>query len=108
MAIPHAHAGEVVDVRPLREKIADTKTYTILKTDVMEVVRLVMPKGKRIAEHQAPGEITVQCLEGHVRFTSGGRTHELTDGTMLYLSAAEPHAVEALEDSSVLVTILLS
>ncbi len=107
MAIPHAGPGEIVDVRPLNEKIADTKTHSLLKTDVLEVLRLVMPAGKQIAEHKAPGEITVQCLEGRVKFTSGGRTQELTAGKLLYLSSAAPHAVEAVEDSSVLVTLLL-
>jgi len=74
----------------------------------MELIRLVLPAGKQIVEHKAPGEITVQCLEGCVKFTVDGRSQELTAGDMLYLEAAKPHAVEAVKDSSVLVTILLN
>ncbi len=107
MAISHATPGEIIPIHPLKEKIADTKTHTLLKTDAIEVIRLVMPAGKTIAEHKAPGEITVQCIEGFVKFSSGGTSKDLTAGEMLYLSAKEPHAVEAVEDSSVLVTILL-
>lgn len=107
MAIPHAGPGEVIDVKPLGAKIADTKTSTLLKTDLLEVLRMVLPAGKKIAEHRAPSEITVQCLEGHVKFTSGGRSHDLTAGSLLYLSDTEPHALEAMQDSSVLVTLLL-
>ena len=66
-----------------------------------------MPAGKKITEHKAPGEITVQCLEGRILFTASGSPQELVAGELLYLSAAEPHAVEAIDDSSVLVTILL-
>ena len=107
MAVPHASPGQIVDIRPLGEKLADTDTYTLFKTNAIQVLRLVMPAGKTIAEHKAPGEITVQCLEGRVNFTFGGSQQELTAGEMLYLGAAVPHAVEAIEDSSVLVTILL-
>ncbi len=107
MAIHHASPGEVIDIRPLKEQVADTKTSTLLTTDCMKVLRLVLPAGKQIAEHQAPGEITVQCLEGRIQFTSNGKPQQLTAGEMLFLEAAAPHAVEALEDASVLVTILL-
>tara|TARA_R110002111_G_scaffold194044_1_gene260250 strand:+ start:268 stop:603 length:336 start_codon:yes stop_codon:yes gene_type:complete len=108
MAIHHAAPGEVIDVRPLQQKIADTKTSTLLKTSDMEVLRLVMPAGKTIAEHKAPGEITVQCLEGRIKFSSGGGSQELVAGEMLYLNESEPHALQAIKDASVLVTILLS
>jgi len=106
MAIHHANSNEVIHIQPLGSKLGSTKTYTLLKTDAMEVIRLVLPAGKLIAEHKAPGEITVQCLEGCVRFTSAGTTQELLAGDMLFLHAAEPHAVEAVSASSVLVTIL--
>ncbi|MEX1027616.1 MAG: cupin domain-containing protein [Candidatus Paceibacterota bacterium] len=107
MAINHANSAEVIHLQPLGSKIGSTKTYTLFKTDVMEAIRLVLPAGKQIAEHKAPGEITVYCLEGRVKFTSEGKTNELVAGDLLYLSAADPHAVEAMKDSSVLVTILL-
>lgn len=107
MAIPHASPGELFDVGPLGSALADAKTRTLLKTDDMEVLRLVLPAGKTIAEHKVPGEITVQCLEGRVQFTAMGKTVELTTGKMLYLTVAQTHALHALEDSSLLVFILL-
>jgi quercetin dioxygenase-like cupin family protein len=108
MAINHANPAEVIHLQPLGFKIGSTKTHTLFKTDAMEAIRLVLPAGKQIAEHKAPGEITVHCLEGRVKFTAGGASHELTAGDMLYLGAAEPHAIEAINDASVLVTILLN
>jgi len=107
MAISHASPGEVIDVRPLGPALANTKTSTLLKTENMEVVRLVMPAGKEIAEHKARGEIIVQCLEGKVAFTALGKTVELEAGQMLYLAAGEPHAVRCIDDASFLLTILL-
>ncbi|MES2790551.1 MAG: hypothetical protein V4719_13145 [Planctomycetota bacterium] len=46
-------------------------------------------------------------MEGRVAFTSEGKTQELTAGQLLYLTAGEPHALEGLEDTSLLVTLLL-
>jgi quercetin dioxygenase-like cupin family protein len=107
MAIPHSNPGEVIDVRPLGSSLATAKTTTLLKTGKIEVLRLVMTTGKEITEHKAPGEITVQCLEGRITFTALGQTHELTAGQLLYLPAREPHSVKCIEDASFLLTILL-
>jgi quercetin dioxygenase-like cupin family protein len=108
MAIHHANPAEVIHLQPLGSKIGETKTYTLFKTEAMEAIRLVMPHGKKLAEHQAPGEITVHCLEGCVSFTAYGTEQKLSAGDMLYLAASEPHAVEAIQDSSILVTIIFS
>lgn len=107
MAIPHANPGDVIDVSPLGSVLATTKSHTLLKSGQIEVVRLVMTAGKEIAEHQAPGELIVHCLEGKVEFTALGQNHELTAGRMLFLHAGEPHAVKCIEDASLLLTILL-
>ena len=108
MAIEHAKPGEVVDLRPLGAALVDSKTHTLIKTKNLEVVRMVMPAGKEISEHEAPGEITVQCLEGKVAFKALGKTEELVAGQLLYLAAEEPHSVNCIEDASFLLTILLN
>jgi len=66
-----------------------------------------MPAGKEISEHEAPGEIIVQCLEGKIAFTARGKTQELNAGQMLYLDAEETHSVKCIVDASFLLTILL-
>ena len=55
-----------------------------------------------------PGEITVQCLEGKVEFRVGELERELTAGTLLHLEGADEHSLYAAEDSSLLVTIILT
>lgn len=106
MTNPQANPNEVIDVRPLGAALATTATQSLLKTDHVAVVRLVLTAGKEIAEHKAPGAITVQCLEGRIAFTSRGTTRELEAGQLLYLNAGEPHSVKGLVDASVLLTIL--
>ncbi len=108
MAIPHAKSAEIVDVHPLGATLATAMTRTLVKTKAIEVIRLVLPAGKEIPSHKAPNEITVQCLEGRVLFTTEGKSQELGPGQLLYLAAGEPHALMAVESSSLLVTLLLA
>jgi quercetin dioxygenase-like cupin family protein len=107
VAIPHAKPGEPISVRALGPALVETKTTTLIKTDSLEVIRLVVPAGKEIPTHRVAGEITVQCLEGRVAFTAGDTTRELGACELLYLSGNEPHSLRGIEDASVLVTILL-
>lgn len=108
MSIPKAMPNEIIDLMRGLDAIAEQKTTSLFKSNQLEVIRMVLPKGKVIAEHKAPGEITVQCLAGRVAFTSDGETHELGPGQMLYLTIGQPHALEAMEHSSVLVTMVLA
>lgn len=107
MAIPHAAPVEPVDVRPLGSKLQYERTKTLVKTSALEVIRLVLPAGKVIPSHQVPGELTAHCLEGKVVFGAGSSEVELTAGTFVYLEGSTSHSVRAVEDSSLLVTILL-
>ncbi len=108
MAITHAQPGDLIDVRPLADTLAGAKTKTLIKTPHVEVIRMVLPAGKILSKHKAPGEIIVQCLEGEITFTTLGEHRTLQPGDMLYLSDAEPHSVEAIEESSFLLTIVFS
>ena len=107
MAIPHAEPGELIDVRPLGSNLAQARTTTLVKTETLEIIRLVIPSGKEIPRHKAHGEITVQCLEGRVAFTVGDITRDLEPGRLLYLSREEHHSLRAIEDASLLLTVLL-
>jgi len=107
MSISHAKSAEVV-VLSLGTALPRTKTTTLVKTGDLEVIRLIVPAGKEIPTHKAPGPITVQCLEGRVSCTAQGQSQELHAGTFMHLKAAEPHSLKGIENSSLLITILLS
>ncbi|MEQ8847783.1 cupin domain-containing protein [Botrimarina sp.] len=107
MAIPHAPPGQAIDIRPLGPELSAAVTKTLIKTDRLEVIRLVVPTGKTIPPHKVAGAITVQCLEGRVEFTALGETREMHAGQMLYLSGGTEHSVKGIDDASLLVTISL-
>lgn len=107
MSLPKAKPGEVIDVRPFGAALADARTTALFKTDDVEVIRMVMPAGKTLDEHRAPGAITLHCLEGKISITALGETRELEAGELIYLPPRQPHAVSCIEGASFLLTILL-
>jgi len=107
MALPHAQPNEVIDLKLPDEGRASARTSTLLKSESLEIIRLVLPAGKQIPAHQVAGEITVQCLEGRVVLQAGDRTHNLEAGQLVGLTGGCPHAVQGVTDATVLVTILL-
>lgn len=106
MALHHAKPGEVVDLRPLGEGLAEARTSAIVRTPGFEAVRLVVPAGKEVPTHKVPGRIMLHCLEGRVQLGLPDATPELRAGDWLYLEGGEPHSVTGIEDASLLLTIL--
>lgn len=107
MALHHAVPGEIINIKPLGNNLRQAITTTLLKSEHLQVFRLILPAGKEFREHKVPGEITVQCLEGCIEFTAVGRTQELAAGELLYLNGGEPHALKGLKEASLLVTVFL-
>jgi hypothetical protein len=55
MSIPHIKSGEVVEL-PLGPALGSARTTTLVKTTDLELIRLIIPAGKVIPLHKAPGE----------------------------------------------------
>ncbi len=77
-----------------------------MKETAFEAIRMVMHKGHELKEHQTDGPITIYCIEGRLTFSARDRTHELKPGQWVFLLSREPHSLVAIEDSSLLLTIL--
>ncbi len=107
MAITHAAPGQLVDVQPLGDQLSESRNVALFKTDELEVIRLVMPAGKTMPSHWVKGEIMIHCLEGEIGLTAGGQTRQMKGGQLLWLEGGVDHALEAVQDSSLLLTIVL-
>ncbi len=107
MAIQHAVSGEPVCVLPPASSPGDRQTVALFKTSGLEVMRVVLPKGKSMPAHKVAGDITVQCLEGSIRFNSDGNDQVLAAGEMLYLDGGVTHSLTGIEDACALVHIVL-
>jgi quercetin dioxygenase-like cupin family protein len=66
---------------------------------------IALTAGAELAEHNSPGEATLQVLRGQVRVTAGADTWAGGPGDLLVIPR-ERHALQADEDSVVLLTVL--
>jgi quercetin dioxygenase-like cupin family protein len=107
MALPHAIAGQPIDLKPLGTGLPGEVSVALFKTDALEVIRLVLQAGKALPQHKVPGEITIQCIEGRIDIVVEGRSHVLDAGQLLFLKGGVMHGVVAVDDASALVTIVL-
>lgn len=107
MALVHAKPATPIDVRPFGPELGAQNTQALFKSEHLEVMRLVLKAGDRLAPHKVSGEITVHCLEGELEVSADEQQVRLGAGRMLYLAARCVHGVSALSDASALVTIAL-
>jgi quercetin dioxygenase-like cupin family protein len=106
MALQHAIPGEVINAAPLGADLTDTTTRALIKTSELEIIRVVLKAGKTMAPHSVPGTVTIQCIEGHVQ-VAHERVSELRPQQVLLIDGGRTHSLRALEDSSLLLTIVL-
>ncbi len=77
---------------------------TLVKEPDFRVVLIVAKRGTRLEQHHASGRVSVQTLSGHLRLHLPGHTVDLPAGHLLALEPDIVHDVEALEESTLLLT----
>ena len=78
---------------------------TLVKYPDFRVVLIVMKADGHLEKHRTEGRISVQTLDGRIRFRTAERAVELAAGEMLTLEHDIPHDVEGIIDSAFLLTI---
>jgi quercetin dioxygenase-like cupin family protein len=106
MSLPHAHSGDVIDLRPLGARLPQAMSTAIVRTAHVELIRSVLHKGRTVPEHKVDGELTIQCIEGKLTVQAHGKTMALAAGELLFLEGGVPHAMAAEEDCSALLTLV--
>ncbi len=67
------------------------------------LVLLNLRRGQAIPEHATKEMVTVYAISGHITFYEAQSPFELRAGEVLFIEGGVPHALEAHEDSTVLV-----
>lgn len=88
-------------------KNSDRNSITIYKSEKMRVVLIGLHQNAELNTHTANGIISVQVLEGHMKFTSEHQVTELEKGQMLALKKQLPHSVFALKETFFLLTMAM-
>lgn len=81
---------------------------TVFKSGNLRIVLIALHKNGDLPKHTAPGMISVQVLEGYIRFSTEEKAVDLAQGQLVTLKEHIPHDVLALEESLILLTIALA
>jgi len=107
----HVSLGEVVD-----ELLADAhrapagraaRTVHGGHEHALRQTVIALAGGNELAEHESPGEATLQVLRGRVELRSEGNAWTGRAGDFVPIPA-QRHSLVALEDSAVLLTVVVS
>lgn len=103
----------IFDIDEERERAGDPEVIdrsgraarTLLKEGPLRVTLVVLGPGGELAEHQAPGPITVQVVEGRIRFRAGDDEHDLGPGQLLTAGPGVRHRVSSDDGAAFLLTV---
>lgn len=65
---------------------------------------VALSAGHGLAEHEGPGEATLQVLQGHVRLTAGEDAWEGMAGDYVTIPPVR-HALDSIEDAVIVLTV---
>lgn len=88
-------------------KESDRNSMTIFKSDQLRIVLIGLHEGAELKTHTANGIITVQVLEGQMKFIAEPQTVGLQKGQMVTLQKQVPHSVVALKETFFLLTLAM-
>lgn len=107
MALPHARPLDVIDVSPLGPGLATSRSTSLIKTERLQLLHLVLPAHQDMPLHHVDQECTLHCLEGAVEVTMPGGVRRLGPGQLVVLPAGQVHGLRARSDCAVLATLQL-
>jgi quercetin dioxygenase-like cupin family protein len=79
---------------------------TLLSAGATRVVLFGFAAGQELTEHASPARALVQMLTGSAEWKLAGETRILGPGELLHMPPGLPHAVRALEQFSMLLTLI--
>ena len=78
---------------------------TLAKSGRLRLVLTVLESGVEVETHHADAPMTIQPLEGAIRYQVGGQEHALRKGQVLYFGSGEAQQIRATERTALLLTL---
>jgi quercetin dioxygenase-like cupin family protein len=73
----------------------------------LRVLLFAFDPGGRLPEHRAPGHVVIHCLRGELAVEADGERHRLGAGEAVAIDPTVSHAVEAVAESDMLLTVCM-
>lgn len=112
--LPRATSGPVLnlDLRTMAKQLRyegawsdGRNSRTLVKHGDFRLVLTVMRPGAHLHKHHARGTVLIQVLSGHIRARLLDEVMEVPAGNALSLDPDLEHEIEALDESTLLITI---
>jgi quercetin dioxygenase-like cupin family protein len=81
---------------------------TIIDKSTGTVTLFAFATGQGLSEHTAPFDALVQVLDGEVEIRISGNPFHLKQGEIIIMPANEPHALKAVNNFKMLLTMIRS
>ena len=80
----------------------------IVKKPTGNVTIFAFAEGQSMSEHTSPFEALVHVLDGEAEISIAGKPHHLQSGEMILMPAQQPHALKALKQFKMILTMIRS
>ncbi|MBT9159948.1 MAG: cupin domain-containing protein [Dehalococcoidia bacterium] len=98
--------NSVVDLVDYQKAAVVSKT--IIDKQAGTVTIFAFDQGQGLSEHTAPFDALIQVLDGEVEIKISGKPFHLKQGEMIIMPANEPHALKAVRQFKMLLTMIKS
>ncbi len=78
---------------------------TLVKEGALRLTLTVLAEGTDIGTHHAAAPMTLQLLEGRLRYRVGDDEFKIREGELLFFGPGHAKDIRALEDTALLLTI---
>lgn len=78
---------------------------TVFRAENARAVLFGFSEGQELTEHTSTQHALIQILSGECEFFLYGKPHSLKAGDLLYMPPKAPHAVKAIKQFSMLLTL---
>jgi quercetin dioxygenase-like cupin family protein len=101
--------SEVVRLNELIEyQEGSVVSRTLLNKETGTLTLFAFDKGQGLSEHTAPFDALVSLLDGEAEIIISGKPFSLKQGEMIIMPANEPHALKAVKQFKMILTMIKS
>ncbi len=81
---------------------------TLINQKTGTVTMFAFDKNEGLSEHTAPYDASVYVIEGEMEITISSNSYELTAGDLIIMPANQPHALNAITPTKMLLVMIRS